>query len=100
MTEPGTARCDPPRRLLVLTWCGPADLTSVDALARLRLVGKRVGLDLRFAAASPGLRELLTLSGLDGLLLEGGSGVELLGEAEPREEPGVEEVVEVADPPA
>jgi len=83
----------------VLAMSGPADLATVDALARLRLAGSRLGLDIRLGAVSPQLAELLALAGLDGLLLADGSAGEMVRQAEAREQPGVEEVVEVRDPP-
>ncbi|MGW1889564.1 STAS domain-containing protein [Streptomyces sp. NPDC002004] len=67
-----------------------ADLTVVDALARLRLTALRAGRPLAVERAGPGLRALLGLLGL---------AVELLGEAEEREPaPGVQEEVQSRDP--
>lgn len=93
---PGSAG---PDRAIVMACAGPADLATVDALARLRLAAKRAGLDLRLVCAGHRLGELLDLAGLDGVVLTGGSDVEVVGEPEPGEEPGVEEVVDVSDPP-
>ena len=83
---------------MLAVW-GPADLATVDAVARLRLAGQRVGLDIRLGCVDSGLAELLSLAGLAGLLLAGESGLEVVREAEAGEQPGVEEVMEVADPP-
>ena len=93
------APCGAPPALVVMTVGGPVTLSTLDALARLQLAARRVGLDLRLADDEPELRELLRLTGLDGAL---GcvSVVELGREAEPGEEPGVEEVMEVGDPTA
>jgi hypothetical protein len=67
------------------------DLGTVDALARLRLAGKRLGFEVRLASPSEELLELLELAGL----------VEVLWQPEEREEPfGVEEERELGDPPA
>ncbi|MFJ5141005.1 STAS domain-containing protein [Streptomyces sp. NPDC088707] len=46
----------------------PADLTAVDALARLKLAAGRSGHRIRFDGAGPDLRALLLLTGLDGTL--------------------------------
>jgi hypothetical protein len=88
---------DVPARLVLALW-GPADLATVDAVARLRLAGQRAGLDIRLGGCDGRLAELLALAGLDGLLLAGGSALEVVREPEPGEEPGVEEVVEMPDP--
>jgi hypothetical protein len=66
------------------------DLRTVDALARLRLAGKRLGFEVR-PTPTEELLELLELVGL----------VEVLWQPEEREEPfGVEEERELGDPPA
>jgi hypothetical protein len=100
VTPPRPSCGQAPARLLVLALQGPADLATVDALARLRLAGKRVGLDIRLGRPDQALGELLTLTGLDGALVAGGSVVEVVGQAEAGEQPGVEEVVDVGDPTA
>ena len=74
-------------------------LATVDALARLQLAARRVGLDVRLVGAEPELLELLRLVGLEGAL-GCASALEVRRQAEPREQPGVEEVMEVGDPPA
>jgi hypothetical protein len=88
-----------PPALLVMTVAGPVTLATVDALARLRLAARRVGLDVRLAADEPELRELLRLTGLEGVVACA-SVLEAGREPETLEQPGVEEVVEVGDPPA
>ncbi|MCX5392755.1 STAS domain-containing protein [Streptomyces sp. NPDC006482] len=45
-----------------------ADLSAVDALARLKLAAGRRGHRIRFHGAGPELRALLLLTGLDGTL--------------------------------
>jgi hypothetical protein len=75
------------------------DLVLVDVLTRLRLVTRRLGAELLVLGAGEDLERLLALLGLLGVVpLARGDGSELGGEAEPREEPGVEEVVDVGDP--
>ncbi len=44
------------------------DLVTVDALATLQLLARRLGRPLRFRHASPELRELIALAGLSGTL--------------------------------
>ena len=69
------------------------DLDTVNALARLNLAAKRLGWAVRLRNPTCELRALLEYVGL-GLLLESG------GQAEDREQLGVEEVVEPRDLPA
>jgi hypothetical protein len=67
-----------------------AGLGTVDALARIRLAGRRLGFEVR-VVPSPDLLELIELCGL----------VEVLRQPEQREEPlGVEEERQLGDPPA
>jgi anti-anti-sigma regulatory factor len=74
----------------------PADAAAVDMLARLQLAARRVGIELRLCHASPDLRGLLALTGLDCVLC-----LELERQAEEREQRlGVEEERELGDPPA
>jgi hypothetical protein len=70
-----------------------ADAVTIDALARLGLAARRVGVELRLRHASVELQELLTFAGLcDVLRVEAG------GEAEQREQRlGVEEEGELGD---
>ena len=64
-----------------------ADLGTVDALARMRLAGRRFGFEVRLTPTEE-LAELLELCGL----------VEVLWQPEQREEPlGVEEEGELGD---
>ncbi len=77
-----------------------ADLGTVDSLARLQLVARRLGCGLRLTHASSELQQLLGCVGLADVVL----GVEVLGvevgrQAEDREERvGVEEERELDDP--
>ena len=65
-------------------------LQTVDALARLRLAGKRLGFEVRLTPSEE-LLELLELVGL----------VEVLWQTEEREEPiGVQEERQLRDPSA
>jgi hypothetical protein len=67
-----------------------ADLGTVDALARIRLAGTRLGFEVRVVPTQDVL-ELIELCGL----------VEVLWQAEEREQPlGVEEEGELGDAPA
>ena len=70
-----------------------ADLAVVDALARLHLAARRRGCSIRLRGAGEELCGLLGVVGLVGVLAR-----ELGGEAEGREQLGVEEVVEPGDP--
>ena len=69
-----------------------ADLAVVDSLARLQLAARRRGWSIRLQNPGQPLRQLLELTGLGGLF------VEVAGEAERREQLGVEEVVQPDDP--
>ena len=68
-------------------------LATVEALARLQLAARRMGLDLRLNVVSRELRELIELAGLTQVL-----GVEPRRQAEEREQRvGVEEEGELGD---
>ncbi len=72
------------------------DVGAIDALARLQLAARRLGLELRLRHASAELLGLVELAGLSEAL-----GVEAAGEPEEREERlRVEEEAELGDPPA
>ncbi len=72
------------------------DALTIDALARLQLSSRRVGLEIRLRHASNELQELLAFVGLDeALRLEAG------GQPEQREQRlGVEEERELDEPSA
>lgn len=73
------------------------DAATVEALARLRLVARRRGLDICLSRASPRLVELLALTGLLGVLpVDDGSRLESRRETEQRKELG--RVQEERDP--
>ena len=70
------------------------DLDTVEALCRFRLALADQGYAVELRNASPGLRELLLLCGLDGVL-------PLIGQGQPEEREqavGVEEEIEPDDP--
>jgi hypothetical protein len=70
------------------------EAAAVDALARLQLNARRLGLEIRLLHASSALQELIAFAGLDGVLR-----VEAKGQAEEREERRrVEEERELDDP--
>jgi hypothetical protein len=74
----------------------PADGAAVDALARLQLAARRVGLELELCNASDDLCCLIRFTGLEEVL-----GVELQRKAEERKERlDVEEEGELGDPAA
>jgi hypothetical protein len=71
-----------------------ADAVAVDALARLQLAARRVGIEIRLQHATSELQELLAFVGLMDVL-----GVEARGQPEQREERvGVEEERQLDDP--
>jgi hypothetical protein len=71
-----------------------ADAVAVDALARLQLTARRLGLEIRLRDASIELQELLAFVGLRDVLR-----VEAGGQAEQREQRvGIEEERELDDP--
>lgn len=83
------------RTLLLFQLTGCPDLTVLDALARLRLAALRTGMSCELLATDPSLAELLDLAGLSRVLGQP------VGQAEAREQGrGVEEVVQVDEPPA
>ena len=70
------------------------DAAAVEALARLQLAARRIGLEVRLCRASTELRELIVFCGLDNVLR-----VEAGGQAEEREDRlGAEEERELDDP--
>jgi ABC-type transporter Mla MlaB component len=77
------------------------DAGTVEALARLQLGARRLGRRIRLRDPSCELCELVELFGLTDVLPgEGALRREPLGEPEEREQPlGVEERVEMGDPP-
>jgi hypothetical protein len=74
----------------------PPDAAAVEALARLQLAARRIGLEIQLCRASNELRDLLAFCGLDAVLR-----VEAGGQAEEREDRlGAEEERELDDPSA
>jgi len=90
MTLPG------PRTIVCDVSALDPDALTIDALARLQLSSRRVGLEIRLRHASNELQELLAFVGLDEVLrLEAG------GQPEQREQRvGVEEERELDEPSA
>ena len=73
-----------------------ADAAQLDRLARLLVVLRRRQLELLLVNAGPSLLDLIEFAGLSDVL-----GVEPVGKAEEREDPGgVEEEGELGDPTA
>jgi ABC-type transporter Mla MlaB component len=106
------AMCERARRLLQGCDPGPVacdvgalaepDATTIDALARLQLTARRLGRRVELRSACEELEDLLTLTGLLGVLTVGGrveSAVEAWREPELREQaPRVEEEADPDDP--
>ena len=76
------------------------DLATVDALARLQLVARRLGCTIELRDAPDELRELLALAGLAEVVpCLDRLPAEVRGQSEKREEPGgVEEEGDAGDP--
>ena len=90
---------EPPRVVVDVRGYSTPDLVLVDVLARLRLVAGRLGAGLVVLGATPELERLLAFVGLLAVVPLGPlDGSDLCREPEPREQPGVEEVVDVGDP--
>ena len=90
---------EPPRVVVDVSGYSTPDLVLVDVLARLRLVAGRLGAAFVVLGAPPELDQLLAFVGLLTVVpCRQVDDSELGREPEPREEPGVEEVVDVGDP--
>lgn len=106
------AMCERARRLLQGCDAGPVacdvgalaepDATTIDALARLQLIARRIGRRVELRSACEELEDLLRMTGLLGVLTVGGrvvSAVDAWGEPELREQaPRVEEEADPGDP--
>lgn len=106
------AMCERARRLLQGCDAGPVacdvgalaepDAITIEALARLQLTARRLGRQVELRSACEELEDLLTLTGLLGVLTVGGrvgSAVEAWREPELREQaPRVEEEADPGDP--
>ena len=97
---PGVVHGDATLILCDLARLADADLATVDALARLALRARRMGCAVNLRDPSTELLELLGLAGLGEVLpCAPASGVEVVGQAEEREEPlRVEEERDAGDP--
>jgi hypothetical protein len=99
MTAEHRAAPEPPCVVVDVSGYRSPDLVLVDLLARVRLTAGRLGADLVVLGAPPELEQLLALVGLLAVVpVAPRRASELSREPEPREEPGVEEVVDVGDP--
>ena len=78
--------------------CRP-DLGLVDALARLQVAARRSGCSVRLREVSDQLAGLLDLVGLGAAVGAPELALEAGGEAEEREQLGIQEVVPLDDPP-
>ena len=86
--------------VVVVVGVQDAGLPMVDALARLQLAAKRTGALIQVVGAPHELAGILELAGLcDVLQFSLSSGVEVSRQAEVGEQPRVQEVVDVGDPP-
>ena len=107
------AMCERARRLLQGCDAGPVacdvaalaepDAITIDALARLQLTARRLGRRVELRSACEELEDLLTLTGLLGVLTVGdaviASAVQARGKPEPREQAlRVEEEADPDDP--
>jgi ABC-type transporter Mla MlaB component len=107
------AMCERARRILEGCDAGPVacdvgalaepDAITIDALARLQLTARRVGCRVELRRACEELEDLLTLTGLLGVLTVGGaavaSAVQAWGEPELGKQPlRVEEEADAGDP--
>jgi hypothetical protein len=71
----------------------------VDALARLQLTARRLGRSIRLRHCRARLQDLLVLTGLCEELPRAGDLLRVQGQAEEREQVGVDEEIDPADPP-
>ncbi len=83
-----------------LVCAGRPDVGLVDEVARLQLAARRVGCSIWLRQACPELLQLLELAGLRHVVPGPGRPLQVVGEAEDGEQPGVEEVVVPDDPVA
>jgi hypothetical protein len=73
------------------------DVVTLDTLARLELMARRWGARIRLVNATPALVDLIACAGLGGVLEVVGSGVEVDGQVEEREQRRVDEEVHGGD---
>ena len=73
------------------------DERALEALARLQLTAKRLGVSIRLDNAVSGLVDLVALVGLSDVLVCAESGVEVDRQVEEREEVGIDEEVHRGD---
>jgi anti-anti-sigma regulatory factor len=100
MTAEQAGAREPARVVVDVAGYTRPDLVLVDLLARLRLVTGRLGAVLVVVGGSPDLEHILMLAGLLAVVpLTDPDGSERGRQSETLEQPWVEEVVDVADPP-
>lgn len=85
---------------VVLTPPGPVDLKLLDALAELALWVRRSCGELQLCADDGELHRLVELAGLSEVLAVRTCSGQPRGKAQPGEQLGAQEVVDVPDPPA
>ena len=95
MDEPAILVVDDDTHEVVARLDGRATVDVVDVLARAQLAARRSGRRITIRNVGEELRGLLELVGLAGVLA-----VEPRGQPEPREDLGVDEVMEPRDRPA
>jgi hypothetical protein len=91
----------PPRRSIVVV-CDVSqivdpDRPALEALARLQLTARRLGVTIQLQNACPVLVDLIALAGLTDVLVVADSGVEVDRQVEEREEVGIDEEVHRGD---
>jgi hypothetical protein len=97
---PSVQSCRPERHdctVVVVLGAVPSGLALVDLVARLQLLARGTGCTMTVRDPSPELSELLDFAGLTELL---GCGLQAGGQAEGREQLGVQEVLPGDNPPA
>lgn len=83
-----------------LAGAGPPDAATVDELARVYVLVRRLGYTVRLRNVSADLSKLLDLCGLSHLFGGEPLCVEVIGKAECGEQAGIQKVVEPDDPVA
>lgn len=100
LAGPGASRPTLPVAICDLSGLTDADIATVDDLARLQLITRRLGITVELRDAPNGLRELLDFAGLgDVVRCSDPLPVEVRRQPEQRKEPrGVEEEADPRDP--
>src|SRR5262245_22355248 len=74
-----------------------ADASTLDAIARLQLIARRLGTSIELTNAAQAVIDVLDLAGLAGVIPNAGSGVEVDRQVEEREQLRVDEEVDAGD---